>query len=748
MKRTLLPVTAVLVALMLFFAGCQDPLSDYTVTNKDELPEIAGPEWVKAEALPGANHITWAFTKDAKGYVVYRQKVNENGEALSAFEVHEVETTTGEYFDAVKLNNQLEHDALYRYGVIAYTNASLAARSLDYVKDGVTYAEPVKANIPAQGTAVAKLGTPEFTDANISTKAVKNTNGNDELLVSWPSLHPMFSYNVKYALGNATLAVDISNSYSLTYGAVNYYHTPLFGGDTQITLGITFGGDQYYYTPDTFTKAVKETLTQPLNLSLYTYEVSRNSGSEATITWNGVVNGSSLNVGDYKLYRIEAKNIGTGPVSSNSSQIEVVGDWTPVTIGISSATNGGISVTDTGLDPVKAYLYALYAEVDGRKSAPKLHGLAAQTVNIDALNFDVETSFTTATDNTRAYSVTIGWNKVEGASVYTLEKAITTKYPTETIGAYTAVGTAAPAQVGGRYTVTDTPAIRQSYKYRLTVTVNGVEVVGFRDLNSDPFREYVEGSSFSVNPSSDTAYATDISFTPSEYVKDLKADIYRAEVPKSSSQNIGFSQKAIEQAAFKPVIANHPLALDQYGNIATYTDTGLAIGTQYIYRVEYKYKVIVDGKEEERVLRDASPYAGYTGYVQNPSVPQFYSSNVNLSYKGTQNYYTVSFVNYSEKLLINAQIVSQTRSYNATTGQYSEWTAGGGITGTLALHSADETSNVKLGTGAGAIDTGVSPGSYYFFVTPPTNPGTTQYRLVLVDDKNADNYSYLTNLVP
>jgi hypothetical protein len=231
MKRTLLSLTAVPVELMLFFAGCQDPLSDFTVTNKDELPEIAGPEWVKAEALAGANHITWAFTKDAKGYVVYRQKVNENGEALSAFEVHKVETTTGEYFDAVTLKNQLEHDALYRYGVIAYTDASLAARSLDYVKDGVTYAELVKANIPAQGPAVAKLGTPEFTDANISTKAVKNANGNDELLVSWPSLHPMFRYNVKYALGNATMAVDIpASNGQVTYGAVNYYHTPLWRG--------------------------------------------------------------------------------------------------------------------------------------------------------------------------------------------------------------------------------------------------------------------------------------------------------------------------------------------------------------------------------------------------------------------------------------------------------------------------------------------------------------------------------------
>jgi hypothetical protein len=756
MKRTL-PVTAALLALMMIFAACQDPVSDYSLANSEILPEIAGPEWVKAVPLKGANRITWALTKDAKGYSVYRQKVDTDGTALSAFvKVKDLENPEkGEYIDAVTLKNQLEDGALYRYGVIAYTEASLAGRAAEtaYVKDGVTYADPdpVTATIPDQGTVVTELGTSPLTSDGITTAAVKNSKGEDELLVSWPSAHPVFKYNVSYALGNATVAKDIVSSSNEVVGdPLKYFHTPLFGGNTQIELAIAFE-DDYYYKPATITKTVPSSTLGLLNANLSFSNVSRRAdGSSAAITWYS--NSIAPNAGDYKLYRTEAKNIYTGTPSSNS-KVEVVGDWVAVT-GVKGHDKDSmlITVIDIDIDPAKSYLYALYAEVDGKKSEPVFYGLTAQTVYTAELDFDIQTSYTQATDGTRTYSVAIGWNAAEGATGYTLAKAVTTKYPTVTTGAYVPV--TVPAAVNGRYTVIDDPAIRQAYKYRLTATVNGVTVTGEKDLASDPpspFAEYIAGSgneyeAFSVIPSATVAYATEIDFSATGYTKDITADIYRAEVPKNLSgyaANGYFNDIAIEQAAFGLIKSGHSV----YDG--AYTDTGptigLKIGTQYIYRVEFKVGT--------KKLYESSSF--HTGFVQIPSVPQFYSGNLTLAGTWTmgsgpsaviRKYYTVSEDQWSN-VLTDAQIVSQMRTQD-TNNNWSDWTADGGIT-TLALNpTGPNAATVKWTSGSTTYDTGITAGSYYFYVTVPTVPAKTQYRLVLVDKapEDADNYTYLANL--
>jgi hypothetical protein len=738
------------MALMMFFAGCQDPLSDYSVTNtnNDVLPEIAGPEWVKAEALAGANRIIWALNKDAKGYAVYRQKVDAAGAGLSGF-VQIAPTssppfTGGEYIDAVSIENQLENGALYKYGVVAYTDASLAGRSVvDYVKDGVTYADPVTANIPAQGTVVTvltdpALTTPALTDANITAVAVQGEDG-DELLVSWRSPHPVFSYAVKYALGNATLAADITSfaNSNVVGDPVKYFHTPLFGGTTQISLGVMFK-DQYYYKPALITKAVTGlTLSEPLSITPDILEVTYSATGYAVIKWNLT---SSLTRSDYKLYRIETK----GVYQNSNTQIEVVGDWTAVT-GISDTSSSGgsttVTVTDSGLDPTKNYLYALYAEVGGRKSAPALKGLAAQTVSVTALAFDIETSYTTAADDTRTYSATIGWNAAEGVTNYKLERATTTTYPTQTTGDFSPVPGTLSA-VGGRYTVIDTPAIRQSYVYRLTATVNNVAVVSYEILNTDPFSAAVLGQydsstgqyqPYSVVQSTTTAYATEIRFTTgSDYTKDITADIYRAEVPASTSVSTGsFTASAVEQAAFTKLTTTAAHPVDE----GSYLDSGLTIGAKYIYRVEYK----AGGKT---FYYSDTTVRGYTGYVQTPSVP--YSSTSSIYNVGTpsggspsvtRQYYTIT-----GSAIKNARIISQSRTQTPS----SDWgTYTGGISTTVASYipAAGTTDNLKWE----AQDTGVTPNSEYFYFVTPTAVANTQFRLVLVNGTDPQNYTVLIN---
>jgi hypothetical protein len=77
MNKLFFTFTAVLAASAVFFAACQDPVTNpSSITNVDGFNEISGPEWVKATAYPGAIFVAWAFNKDAKTYSVYRQRAD------------------------------------------------------------------------------------------------------------------------------------------------------------------------------------------------------------------------------------------------------------------------------------------------------------------------------------------------------------------------------------------------------------------------------------------------------------------------------------------------------------------------------------------------------------------------------------------------------------------------------------------------------------------------------------------------
>jgi hypothetical protein len=706
MKQTLLSVAAVLTAFSLFFTAC-DPLSDYTVTNTEVLPELPGPEWVKAEALKGANSITWAFTKDAKGYTVYRQELDANGAEVGGFTELATKThSTSSLIDAVGLDNQLKNGVSYRYGVTANNAAGLSGRSVDYVQEGITYADPVTADIPARGTEVTTIAA--LSADSIKAEGVSDANGSDRLLVSWPYTHPAFNYRVQYAVGNATLSKDLSSSSSPISGETWYYSAPLFGGNTQVSLVVTFGSgsDAYYYKPVTIPKAVTGLpLTGPLSVSgMYISTIQYlDGGTLAKITWTKASTVPDLS--SYKLYRAEANNITTGSFSSSNNLVELSGDWTAVTGGVDSVDSSGVIVYDSGLDPEKGYVYALYAEVGGRKSVPVLYGLAAAPEDIAGPGFDIQTPYTTAADGTRTYSVTLGWNAEAGAE-YKLERA-PLAYSTNAIGTYTAI--TVPAAVAGRYTVTDASVtIRQSYVYRLTRTVNGVETVSYDTLTDDPFKEAVNSNSLSAQQSTGTAYAIDLIFSPSTYVNDITADIYRAAVPASLSTSTGqYSGDAIEASLFERITlpAGHPLKDGNYTDAA-----GLTIGTKYVYRVEYKAGA--------KTLSDSTDK---TGYVQTPSVPSFSGSIIDRNIVSGSQYFELS--TYSILAGTQVQLQSKATTAGAT------WSS----------------SSVAIIYPAGTTPpTGstVSANSYYFSFSVPIATAQTAnaYRLVLVngDGNTAD----------
>jgi hypothetical protein len=76
MKRTFLSMAAVLVAITLVFAACQNPADPSTITARGYIEQLDGPEHVTVTSYPGVNFVTWSFVKDARSYTVYRQRAD------------------------------------------------------------------------------------------------------------------------------------------------------------------------------------------------------------------------------------------------------------------------------------------------------------------------------------------------------------------------------------------------------------------------------------------------------------------------------------------------------------------------------------------------------------------------------------------------------------------------------------------------------------------------------------------------
>ena len=308
---------------------------------------ISGPAQVNAKAYPGANLITWSFTKDAKSYTVYRQR-SDGSDALVLLKTTGTQSTESpnttpvpfSYLDVVGFKNQLAHEVEYTYYVTANSGQGATARAIELADNGGTLINDgassvrVTANIPPRETEVTKLvldpEKEELTAASIIPEPVEN-----ELLITWPNYNPAFEYAVRYDLGK-TLTLNIEPSEGDSEGnatstdeqgwdSLKYYKVPLFGGINTLRLTVTLG-DGLYYKPAELSKELGSyALTELPEFASDAINVAR-SGTSATISWEPI---SGVSANEYKLYRIEAKGL-TDDEEYTSDQVEVVGDWVAV----------------------------------------------------------------------------------------------------------------------------------------------------------------------------------------------------------------------------------------------------------------------------------------------------------------------------------------------------------------------------------------------------------------------------------
>jgi hypothetical protein len=518
-------------------------------------------------------------------------------------------------------------------------------------------------------------------------------------------------------------------------GAYAFYGVPLFGGENTARITVKLGIDEYYYKPLTITKPLPS-YTLDIIAGVSITSVTR-SGTTAKIVWTAV--DAAPNPANYKLYRIASPDVGDGGYNGSTAQITVVGDWTEVSIGASTSHNNTtITVQDTGLALNTGYLYALYAQVGNAKSAPDVYGAAAVPVpTTTTLNIQTYTVADASDSDILTYKVTLGWTKQDGVNSYTLLRAPVTNYPSNT-GDFVTIGGTLTPDASGRYTVTDTPPIRKSYIYRLVAhDAAGSTVVAESDLDSDPFSDSVEsalvvddGKSTSIG----TAYATEVTIgSPSGYLTDLYVDIYRATVPASASPSSGYQDIAVSDTAFTKIVDGRALK----GNNLPYLDTGLVIGTNYVYRHVIRQGATAAAAVEITNTAKTTggspvPVVDFTGYVETASVPGVSSSaslaGTSVSGSNTTYYFTISGGTLDN--LQGANVQTQARAGTAGTGgNWGSSNIGGG--------TITRTSSSSLTT-----PVAVPANTYYFTITRPTTlTGTNDYRLVLADqDGNVASY--------
>ncbi|MDR0630359.1 MAG: hypothetical protein LBG24_12140 [Treponema sp.] len=116
-KRFFTGLTGLFLLSMLALMGCQDPVSDSTVT--ETVPAINGPVGLNGKKLEDGVLLYWETVPDASGYQVYRHN-DATGEEKA---LTEEKQTVHWYLDMVNWDNPLTAGT-YTYKVVALSGFS------------------------------------------------------------------------------------------------------------------------------------------------------------------------------------------------------------------------------------------------------------------------------------------------------------------------------------------------------------------------------------------------------------------------------------------------------------------------------------------------------------------------------------------------------------------------------------------------------------------------------------------------
>jgi hypothetical protein len=244
MRKTLLKSSAAFfVVLALALVGCSQP-TEFTNTNKDVIPSLAGPAGLEADITQkGGVILTWDPNINAQEYEVWRAEWAVVAPATTATRgpfVSLKKNVGGTYYqDIISDGNQLKNDTKYTYKVVAVSSHSTARTVNDILQNGETDLEVTTAadQFPAKGDATL-VTAPAAVTVTVDSLGV--------LKATWPvSANPFVSYKVARAINASTFTED--GSYT-PYGS--YTYNEITGkGTARIAVTAQIAGG-YYASPE------------------------------------------------------------------------------------------------------------------------------------------------------------------------------------------------------------------------------------------------------------------------------------------------------------------------------------------------------------------------------------------------------------------------------------------------------------------------------------------------------------------
>jgi hypothetical protein len=280
---------------MFALIGCQDPISDLTVT--ETIPSIAGPAGLTGKKLEGGVLLYWETVSDAKGYQVYRHN-DATGEEKALTKPSQTDLW---YLDLVDWDNPLTAGT-YTYKVVAVSGFSGNRAVKNVVFNGtstwsVTFTADEIPPRDAASLAWIKVDDPTVEDGPEGKRVVLTTA-------------PNLKYEVKVALGEAVEGdvffyyrddVPLGSS-TYPFNVLKYVDLPKIGGNSTVEITASYYWDSYY--PKTAVKQTK--VTQEAGLNKPTgFSASRSDPEQRYVrfTWNNDPQATG-----YSIYKAEVDN--------------------------------------------------------------------------------------------------------------------------------------------------------------------------------------------------------------------------------------------------------------------------------------------------------------------------------------------------------------------------------------------------------------------------------------------------------
>lgn len=765
MKRTLLVGAAVLMAFVVIFIGCDNPVTNpESLTTVKENASIGAPN-VQAVVYPGAIVVGWDPVKDASGYVVYRRddttKVVERKTAVAVQGITGTESESLSYPDIISATNPLYDGRSYTYFVAATSGQSTSGRSVDTpINNGpqgdteIVWEGQGSVTVTARLPADYTVPTIENLDAvkvftYLTSGAVDvSATPTEQLKVTWKALeyNPAVNVRVVYSYGKTPVGFSVTPK-AVSSGLASTLYS-LVGGENTISVQAIFGDGSYYDTPDATTITETSALTLLPQVADFKATRAADDSNYVTLKWDLSELAAAGSAG-YKVYRAQFTGTNTPDTDDGDAvygNVSIVGDWAPVDISkvelITSTTT--YKVTDPTVVLVdQNYVYAILA-VNGtaKSSSPKL-ALVEDTTLVKPKGFG---NFTVL-DGPK---VQISFAN-DGLTSYELSRALITFAPGVTPHEYTQpltindyenpIAKAAGDVPEGWVTYIDTPATRSYYRYKLVVVKNGLTATFYKNLVDAPYSDAVNLTG-TVASSTKKYKAIDFKVTNGlstlDTGTDLSVDIFRADSDGDGKEKTAFT---------KITTATFTAGLPEDSIIYTDADSVLKLGYTYVYRFEVRKGTATNVLQKSTArcaitTQDVKPSDAYTAFSNAvTSDPTSYVNGNSMAIIVSRN-----ASNTAVNLLNGAQVYRALKTATTEAGlSTAKAVLETAVVSTISFQSAAPTS----GTWAGKLQ----KGDYYFTITwPGTSTSFRQYLYTVYNENgepnkstsNANNYKVIT----